>query len=268
MSSRYQEGDYDRDRANYGRRQQERYGRSRAEQSRGQRTYNDRENEGYGRGRGSAEYAWSEGRGWESGREDYGSGSWEGEGEAWGERNRPYRNDYRDQEYRSQRYPHYGVGRAGLPEYGRDYDRGEYDRGNERNWWDRTSDEVASWFGDEEAERRRCMDQQRSHRGRGPKGYTRSDDRIREDVNDRLSDDYYLDASDIEVMVESAEVTLTGTVNTRNDKRRAEDLAESVSGVRNVENRLRIGQNQNVSTTLGTTDSSPTATARGRSATT
>jgi osmotically-inducible protein OsmY len=113
------------------------------------------------------------------------------------------------------------------------------------------------------------MDAQRGHRGRGPKGYTRSDDRIREDVNDRLSDDYYLDASDIEVMVASAEVILTGTVNTRNDKRRAEDLAESVSGVRNVENRLRIGQNQSASTTMGTTDSSSStsATARGRGAT-
>jgi hypothetical protein len=86
------------------------------------------------------------------------------------------------------------------------------------------------------------MDQQREHRGRGPKGYRRSDERIKEDVNDRLSDDYYLDASDVEVTVTNTEVTLTGTVNNRNDKRRAEDLAESVSGVSNVENRLRVKQ--------------------------
>ena len=47
------------------------------------------------------------------------------------------------------------------------------------------------------------MDEQRGgpHRGRGPKGYTRSDERIREDVNDRLSDDPFVDASEIEVMV-------------------------------------------------------------------
>jgi hypothetical protein len=91
-----------------------------------------------------------------------------------------------------------------------------------------------------------------------------------EDVNDRLSDDYYLDASEIEVMVQSAEVVLTGTVNSRNDKRRAEDLAESVSGVKNVENRLRVGQSQGTSTSTAATGASATttsATARGRGAT-
>jgi osmotically-inducible protein OsmY len=78
------------------------------------------------------------------------------------------------------------------------------------------------------------------HRGRGPKNYTRSDERIREDINDRLSDDSWLDASDIEVTVASCEVTLTGLVHTRDDKRRAEDLAEQVSGVRHVQNNLRV----------------------------
>lgn len=80
------------------------------------------------------------------------------------------------------------------------------------------------------------------HRGRGPKNYTRSDERIREDINDRLSDDSWLDASDIEVTVANCEVTLTGLVHTRDDKRRAEDLAEQVSGVRHVQNNLRVHQ--------------------------
>src|ERR1044071_1373994 len=45
--------------------------------------------------------------------------------------------------------------------YDYDYDRGRYDREEGgRGWWDRASDEVASWFGDTEAERRRRMDQQ------------------------------------------------------------------------------------------------------------
>jgi osmotically-inducible protein OsmY len=35
----------------------------------------------------------------------------------------------------------------------------------------------------------------RSNRGRGPKNYQRSEERIREDVCDRLSDDYLIDAS-------------------------------------------------------------------------
>ena len=62
-----------------------------------------------------------------------------------------------------------------------------------------------------DAERRREMDQ---HRGRGPKNYKRSDERIREDVCDRLSDDGMVDASEIEVKVSGAEVTLDGTVTT------------------------------------------------------
>ena len=96
-----------------------------------------------------------------------------------------------------------------------------------RGFWDKASDEVSSWFGDDDARRRREQDE---HRGRGPKGYTRSDERIREDVNDRLTDDGWLDASDIEVQVSSAEVTLTGQVNSREEKRRAEDIVEADLG--------------------------------------
>jgi osmotically-inducible protein OsmY len=151
-------------------------------------------------------------------------------------------------------------------DYGYDrerYDRDRYGRGGEeRGWWDRASDAVASWLGDDDAERRRRMDDQREHRrGRGPKGYRRSDERIKEDVNDRLTDDYYLDASDVEVMVQNTEVTLTGTVRSRNDKRRAEDLAESVSGVTNVENRLRVKQGDYV--TGGTSSITDTAASPG-----
>ena len=76
--------------------------------------------------------------------------------------------------------------------------------------------------------------------GRGPKGYTRSDDRIKEDVCDRLTDDADVDASNIEVSARNCEVTLSGTVDTREAKRRAEDCAESVSGVRHVQNNLRV----------------------------
>ena len=78
------------------------------------------------------------------------------------------------------------------------------------------------------------------HVGKGPRGYTRSDDRIREDVCDRLTDDPYVDATDIEVAVAAGEVTLSGLVRRRADKRRAEDIADHVSGVRDVNNRLRV----------------------------
>ena len=209
---------------------------------------------GYGGGRYDRQS--SSGGGRESGREGYWGRGWENErdddtresrygsyGRSGAERG--YSEGMRDSS--SQRY-NYPTGSRSNESYGgrgNDYDRDRYDRseGAEgRGWWDRASDAVASWFGDDEAEQRRRMDQQREHRGRGPKGYRRSDERIKEDVNDRLSDDYYIDASDVEVSVSNTEVTLTGTVNSREDKRRAEDIAESVSGVTNVENRLRVKQ--------------------------
>src|SRR5690606_17469207 len=73
-----------------------------------------------------------------------------------------------------------------------------------------------------------------------PKGYTRSDDRISDDVHQRLTDDPWVDASDVEVRVDKGEVTLTGTVADRDEKRRAEQCIEDVSGVRHVQNNLRL----------------------------
>jgi hypothetical protein len=81
------------------------------------------------------------------------------------------------------------------------------------------------------------------HKGKGPRGYQRSDERIKDDINDHLADDSFIDASDVEVNVKDSEVTLIGTVESRDAKRRAEDIGESVSGVKNVENRLRVKRN-------------------------
>ncbi len=76
--------------------------------------------------------------------------------------------------------------------------------------------------------------------GMGPRGYRRSDERIREDVCECLTDDDHIDASDIEVTVTDREVTLTGTVGSRMEKRHAEDLVERLPGVRDVINSLRV----------------------------
>jgi Predicted periplasmic or secreted lipoprotein len=116
--------------------------------------------------------------------------------------------------------------------------------GFDRDWWDRTKDEVAAWFGDDDAERRRRMDKRDmgGNKGKGPKNYRRSEQRILEDVCDRLTYDDMLDATDMEVQVMGTEVILSGFVVTREQKRRAEYLVESVNGVENVENRLKIGQ--------------------------
>lgn len=151
------------------------------------------------------------------------------------------------------------------PDYGDDYERrrgrdDDYERrgregfrhergerrgheGGGRGWVDRAADEVLSWFGNEDADRRRHLDDSRAgrtHRGRGPKNYRRSDERIREDINDRLTEHDWLDASDVEVSVTAGEVTLSGAVENRHAKRLAEDIAESVVGVTNVQNNLRV----------------------------
>ena len=174
----------------------------------------------------------------------------------------PYNVSYRSQDYNPSapynalnytRYePDSRHGESYRPGYGTEgrdnesYYSSRYGRGGDRarGFFERAGDEIRSWFGDEEADQRRLRDEQRAgqYSGRGPRGYRRSDERIREDVNERLTDDSFLDATNIEVSVDSGIVTLTGTVNNRSDKRRAEDLAESVSGVSDVSNQLRVNR--------------------------
>ena len=55
-----------------------------------------------------------------------------------------------------------------------------------------------------------------------------------------LTQDPDIDAINITVEVQGGEVTLKGTVPDRESKRRAEDLAESSSGVKEVQNQLRV----------------------------
>jgi len=78
--------------------------------------------------------------------------------------------------------------------------------------------------------------------GRGPRGYHRSDERIREEVNDLLTWDGQIDASDILVEVHDGIVTLSGTVPSRDQKRGAERMIENVIGVMDVNNQLQINR--------------------------
>ena len=84
--------------------------------------------------------------------------------------------------------------------------------------------------------------QSRSFRGRGPKNYKRSDERIYEDVCERLQDDPSVDAGAIEVAVHGGAVILSGRVEDILQKRRTEDVVEDVSGVKNVQNNVRVGR--------------------------
>jgi osmotically-inducible protein OsmY len=202
-------------------------------------------------------------------RYGYGRGGYYGEPYRRGHRGRsssePYgAYDYGRYEYGERtREPYYQRGHEGEyrrgyeGEYREPYYRGGYGRGEERGFFERAGDEIRSWFGDDEAERRRRADEMRKgvYAGRGPRGYRRSDERIREDINDYLTDDWYVDASDVEVTVNNGMVTLTGRVDNRGEKRRAEDIAECVSGVSDVSNQLRVERNIPITTEpeVGTT---------------
>lgn len=74
----------------------------------------------------------------------------------------------------------------------------------------------------------------------GPKGYRRSDERIREDISDRLMTHPDIDPSDIEVTVSNGVVTLSGTAEDRHEKRLAEYIAQDALGVDDVENQLKV----------------------------
>lgn len=76
--------------------------------------------------------------------------------------------------------------------------------------------------------------------GRGPRGYRRPDERILEDVCDRLTVDPRIDATDIDVRVAEGLVTLAGYVRSRDEKWWAEEVAEGVTGVRDLTNEIRV----------------------------
>ena len=105
-----------------------------------------------------------------------------------------------------------------------------------------------------------------SYAGRGPRNYTRSDERITEDLCERLTQDHDVDASDIDVRVSGGTAMLEGTVPQRWMKHRAEDLADGCSGVRTVENRLRVQSEASRSSGAGSLGAETTGSAsRGRS---
>jgi hypothetical protein len=104
--------------------------------------------------------------------------------------------------------------------------------------------------------------------GRGPKGYQRTDERIREDVCDRLMAHPEIDASEITVEVQEGEVTLEGSVPERRMKRAAEDSVEEISGVRQVHIRLRVeSRSDSERSTTGAGSPSEAGASEGRRST-
>jgi osmotically-inducible protein OsmY len=81
-----------------------------------------------------------------------------------------------------------------------------------------------------------------SQAGRGSQFQRRSDDKIYDEIRELLTNNPDLDASEVELHVESGGVTLTGTIDSRDARWLAEDLVNSVTGVREVNNRLKVAR--------------------------
>ena len=75
---------------------------------------------------------------------------------------------------------------------------------------------------------------------KGPKNYRRTDERIHEDICERLWADHSLDVGDVEVRVRDGVVELEGTVRLRRMKHDIEDIAANCAGVEDVHNRIRV----------------------------
>lgn len=184
--------------------------------------------EGYGGGQGRRDYPMSQWRDEDQGRDE---GQWRGMGGA--------SREYGGRNYTGARYgrdisDETSGGSYGMGGYGRDLDYGRRGALGYGGYGGMGGAESGSSI----------YGQGEQHRGRGPRGYRRSDERIREDICDMLTDDPYIDASNMEVTVKDCEVTLSGNVSSREDKRRAEDIAERISGVKDVHNSLRVSAEQ------------------------
>jgi hypothetical protein len=220
----------------------------------------------YGRGsmgRSYDENRWRSGQGYSGGYDD-GRTRWSGQGSYGGMYNRDYGRGYDEDRWRSGQGYSGGMYNRDYGSYGRGYDEdrwrwggqnysggmhnrdyGSYGRGYDEDRWrsgqgysGSSYSAPTSWTYTE------YWYIPGPHTGRGPKGYQRSDERIKEDVCERLMQHGQIDASDMEIDVQNGEVTLRGTVDQRQAKRMAEDAAESVSGVREVRNELRVRQEQ------------------------
>ncbi len=78
------------------------------------------------------------------------------------------------------------------------------------------------------------------HRGKGPKGYQRSNESIYEEACEALARDHDLDATYMDMKVEDGCIYLTGEAMSRRDKRLAEEIVEHIIGVKDVQNKLAI----------------------------
>lgn len=80
----------------------------------------------------------------------------------------------------------------------------------------------------------------RNYYGYGPKGYRRSDQKLKDEARLLLNQDPILDSSNINIEVFNNVIFLRGFVDSRKDKKRAEFLIEDIFGIEDIQNQLKI----------------------------
>ena len=103
---------------------------------------------------------------------------------------------------------------------------------------------VIGGYGGQTLPRAGFFDAEAWHRGPylglGPQGYSRSDERIREDICDELTRRRDVDPRRVVVTVRNGEVTLEGTVDSLEMRRLVDDVASACTGVTQLHDRLRL----------------------------
>jgi osmotically-inducible protein OsmY len=221
--------------------QQDEFGRGQGSMSGREQPYGQNYRQGGRMGQGQNWQGQRNNQGWQSysggrsGRSmDYGGnyGGMERGGQDW----------QRQGGYRGQQSGYYGQGRQGYQ--GQGYNQGWQGQGQGQDWMD---DEMEMGFED--------MPVTYTYTeywlvpgpfsGVGPENYTRSAERLREDIIQRLTQHGQINAANIDVQVDdNCEVTLTGEVDNRQAKRLAEDVAESVWGINDVHNQIKVRQHR------------------------
>jgi osmotically-inducible protein OsmY len=202
----------------YGQREQGGYGQSqygqRGQGGYGQSQYGQREQGGYGR----SQYGQREQGG--HGQSQYGQREQGGYGQS--------------SQYGQREQGGYGGGTR--QQYGRQYESQSFDQPYPSGFQSdfSSSQRSRSGFG------REGYGESGAHRGKGPKGYTRSDERLKEVICEKLTDDPMIDASEINIEVTGQTVKLTGTVDDRSTKYEVEELIERCGGVKDIDNQLRV----------------------------
>jgi hypothetical protein len=222
----------------------QRYGNHRPsdeDDSRSARDYDRDFDRDYGQGRGQ--------RGWRDTSEESGStgrsAGYAGYGDfGQGDYDRPGRGANTGQNrYGQTGYGQggYGQGSHGQPNYGQDYGSSGTSNYGRSNFGSGRAD-PGGWrepYGEGQQYGSPGGFSQGQHRGKGPKNYQRSDERVKEMLCERLHDDPDIDASEVTINVQGGKITLEGTVDSRRTKNAIEDVAEQI-GSQDVQNNLRV----------------------------